>query len=229
MMNNARFIQILILMLITFLSGCKSAIGVKPSLEGLETRDVAEHSPRPTPEDTLPELIDDLSDNEPEVRVVSAYALTEYGNEAIVAIPALKANLYYEGYSEVRRSAAIALGTLGPLAQETVPDLMLVIKEDDTLRVIIAVVDALASINDASTIPTIASMLYYDEERFLSNESFHELAIVSSEAIGQLADKEFVDAGSGIYTLDKEGVPNIVSEAREWWEEDGQFRDWNSQ
>ncbi len=214
------------------LSGCSDAIDKPPSLSNTATRTVAENTSYPTPAATLQGLVNGLSSDDPLVRVVSADALENYGDEAKLAIPALRVNLSYTDSSEVRRSAALALGRMKTLATEAVPDLVFVIENDSAPGVVFSAVESIGNIGDASAIPQLAIALECEskfyENRNYSQESCVELAIVVSEAIGKLAGEHFTDSGANIYPLNTDGTPRIVVEARIWWSESGRFEDWDT-
>jgi HEAT repeat protein len=64
----------------------------------------------------MPRLLEMLSgDPEPMVRLAVVEALRRFGAEASGAVPAL-AGALQDGYAEVRRAAALTLGSLGPAA-----------------------------------------------------------------------------------------------------------------
>lgn len=214
------------------LSGCSNAIDKPPSLSNTTTRTVAENTLYPTPAATLGGLVNGLSSDDPLVRIVSANALENYGDDAKLAIPALRVNLYYADSSEVRRSAALALGRMNSVATEAVPDLIFVIENDYSPGVVFSAVESIGNIGDASAIPYLAVALEC-ESRFYENrnygrESCLALAIVIAETIGRLAGEHFTDSGSNIYTLNADGTPQIVVDARKWWSENGQFEDWHT-
>jgi HEAT repeat protein len=219
-----------ILLLLAILSGCTNHIAAISSNTN-ETKAVAESVSYPTPAATLPELIFGLSSDDPMVRVVSADALGKYGDKAVSAVPQLKDNLYFDNSSEVRRSAVIALGRLGPLAQVVVPDLIFVIENDTATGVVLPAIESLGETGDASSVSHLAAALYCESnfyrERSYSEEGCRVLAIASAESISKLIGEHFVDAGTGIYILDEDGIPRIVVDARKWWEEEGQFKDWD--
>jgi hypothetical protein len=172
----------------------------------------------PTAPSTLSEVIGALSSYSAEARITAALALSEYGKEAIVAVPALIENLHYEANSDVRRAAAIALGELGPDADAAIPDLMHILQTDDAVRVRISAAEALGQIGASTSVPTLASNL--DDENT-------ELTIVAAVSISLITGESFPDADSQHgYRLNEEGIPLIVIAARRWWEEEGKLQDW---
>lgn len=180
-----------------------------------------EYVPRPTPADNLPDLIANLSSNDPAVRIVSAGEIPKYGEDAAAAVPALTKNLY-EDSSEVRRSMAIALGIIGANAQAAVPDLVVVLQTDDSYNVRVVAAHALGRIDNPSAVPVLANVLYQDDSPFFG------LAVACAEAIGNITGERFTDIGGPGYTLNEEGVPLIVIEASAWWNTIGQYQSWES-
>ncbi len=77
--------------------------------------------------DSVPRLIDALSDRDPNVRAFSARALAVVGPLAAPAVPHLQ-RLLKDSDEDVRRNAARALGQIGPAAKEAIPDLIDVLR-----------------------------------------------------------------------------------------------------
>jgi len=185
---------------------------------------VAESGARPTPASTLSELVQNLSSDDTIVRVVSAYALQDYDPDevAAVAIPSLIDNLYNNN-TEVQMSAAVLLGSLGSRAQISVPDLIAVMEDiENNLNVRRSAARVLAEIGDVSAVPALAQQLYQDS----ASSYFFEISCANSIAI--LANQKFRDVGASAYHSDADGVPWIVIDARNWWEQTGQYQDWGS-
>lgn len=208
--------------LILVLNGCTT----NPTPEKT-SQDMVENAADPTPADNLPELVANLSSEDPRVRFVSAYALEQYGKEAEIAIPALIDNLNYGGYSDVRRSAAVALGKLGPAAREGVPELMTVVQDaQEAVAVRVDAIDALGKIGEESAVPALVTLLFDDKD---NKHSTDELMLFSARSIAKITGEKFTDSDtqSFVYGANAEGIPLIVLDARKWWEEEGQFIDWN--
>jgi len=202
--------------IIVFTSGCVS----DPGYMGTPTLQ-AEIEARPTPESTLPELIENLSSDEPLARVVSAYALRNYDpDEVAIAVPSLVENLHHD-YSEVQTSAAFLLGWLGSRAQQAVPDLITMMENNENpVYVRTSAVSALGKIGSVSAVPALAKQLYQGE-----NDGFFKLEKSSAESIAMLTHQKFRDVGDTIYHY-SDGIPWIVTDARSWWEQQGQYQDW---
>lgn len=181
-----------------------------------------ETSNLPTPASTLPELISDLSSDKMGVRLVSINALEKYGDDAALAIPLLIENLRVNDF-DVREAATIALGELGPEAQEAVPDLIMVLQNDSSIHVRNAAIKALGLIGDSMVVPTLAVILF--EERTMRDPWKQTRC---AEAIATLTGERFTDTGGPGYTLNTEGIPLLVIDARKWWQEEGQFEDWST-
>jgi hypothetical protein len=208
-----------LIIILLLMAGCTVQGNGVPTQKATGTTDIVEYAPPPTPAATLAELVKNLSDENPKVRVVSAYELKEYGKEAIVALPALRENLFFARYWEVRESAAEALGRLGPDANEAVPDLVSILENmEEIIHVRRAATHALGEIGNTISILSLVPCLYDDDKG--------DLSIACAEAIGKISGKEFKEANTGGYTLDNQGRPLIVLEARKWWETEGQYQDW---
>jgi len=172
----------------------------------------------PTVPSTLSEVIDALSSYSAEARITAALALSEYGKEAVVAVPALIQNLHYEANSDVRRAAAIALGELGPDGRSAVSDLTHVLQTDKAVRVRISAAEALGRMDASVSVPALASSLYAEDT---------ELAIVAAVSISLITGEDSPDADSQHgYRVNEEGIPLIVIAARQWWEAEGKDQDW---
>jgi HEAT repeat protein len=215
----------LFIMVVLFISGCTGDVNITQSPASSLTQEIAENAQGPLPADTLPELIANLSNDDPQVRVVSAYALEKFGRESALAIPALEENLCYTGDSDVRRSAAIALGKLGRDAENAFPFLIAALINDGSYQVRAESARSLGKIGVINAVPLLASRLF--DPDINEPDSNDAPAIESAEAIRELTGITFVDAGTGGYTLNEEGLPLIVVEARQWWESEGQFQDWS--
>lgn len=174
----------------------------------------------PTPADNLSELIKNLNSSDMLVRLVSIRELHEYGPESVLAVPALILNLY-ENPSDIRRAAAIELGIIGPGANESVQDLINVLQTDEAYQVRVSAADALGKIGLEEAIPALADFLY-DNQSLSSG-----LSISCANAIALITGEEFTDVDSRAYTLNKEGTPLIVVDAREWWESTGKNQNWS--
>jgi len=175
-----------------------------------------EYLPLPTPANNLPDLIKGLSSTSDAVRIVSAGALQYYGKDAIVAVPALIDNLHARNY-EVQISAAVALGLLGPSAKDAVQDLIPLLEPTNTHQLRTSVADALGKIRDPLAVPYLAKFLYEDNS-FLTGRI--------SNAIGNIVHVDFAELNEPGFTLNDQGVPLIVVDARAWWENVGRYQDW---
>ena len=175
----------------------------------------------PTPADNLSELIDNLSSDDMLVRLVSIRALSEYGPEAAVAVPSLVLNLY-EDPSDIRRAAAIELGLIGPDASEAVQELIEVLEKDDAYQVRVSAAEALGEIGSQIAVPFLADCVFSTQD--LSNS----LVISCAKSIALITGEDFTDVDGDGYTLNKEGIPLLVADAREWWETTGREQDWDT-
>jgi HEAT repeat protein len=177
----------------------------------------AHDTAHPTAPATLPEVLDALSSNSAGARITAAYALPRFGAEAVVAVPALIQNLYYETNSDVRIAVIFALGNLGADACSTVPALIRVLQNDDAVHARRSAAKALGQIGEPSSVSALANSLY-DEDIGVTAGSAGSIASITGES--------FSDTGSlyGGYLLNEEGVPLIVIAAREWWEEKGRLQ-----
>ncbi len=58
----------------------------------------------------------------------------------------------------------------------------------------------------------------------------HFLAIDAAESIAKITGEHFRDSGfRGGYFSNKQGVPNIIIDARSWWQEKGQYQNWKEE
>lgn len=177
-------------------------------------------SPPPAAPSTLSEAINYLTAYSAEKRIVAALAIPNFGEEAIIALPQLIQNLYYEINHEVRRSATIAIGFLGQDAHAAVPALLEVATNDNAIQVRRSAAETLGLIGDISAIPVLASLLYTEDIG---------IRIESAISISKITGGDFPDAASQSgYRLNEEGEALIVIAAQEWWEKEGKFDDWTN-
>ena len=85
--------------------------------------------------------------------------------------------------------------------------------------------DALGSIGERSSVPVLVQILL--DERTLEYHKF--LVIDCALSISKITGEKFADMDDGIagYTINEDGIPLIVVDARSWWEQDGQYQNWN--
>lgn len=169
----------------------------------------------PTPADTLPELIEGLSNSDrADVQIVSAYALAEMGSTAEPALPHLINNLHNQS-SEVQISAIRALAAIG--SNRAVRPLIDLSDNDfGVVRLEIAV--ALGKLGDPSAVPGLVQMLD-DEDTDVSAQA--------ARAIGILTNQQFPGIfGPGGFELNEDGIPKAVIAAKEWWRQEGQHMSW---
>lgn len=177
----------------------------------------------PTPADNLDSLVKNISADDPAVRLVSIRALNKYGKAATMAIPALK-EAVYDPITDVRISAIIILGSFGPDASSAVPDLTDILINETTYTVRVQTARSLGQIGSRSAVPSLAETLF---ENNVHNATNYDLAIEAAVSIAKITDQKFSGgAPQGGYVLDQKGVPLIVLDAREWWEDTGQYQEW---
>lgn len=210
-MNIGRyFILIGLIFLLFLLSGCNN-YQQTPIVEVVY----------PTPADNLPELIVNLSSDNLLVQIASTREIYKYGKAADAAIPILINNLYADA-SPLRISTIVALDEIGEGSIIAVPDLIWVLENDEHPIVRRHTASTLGNLGDSRAIPVLASILYQEDEIFA--DEF--LPMVCADAIARITGENFTDAGESGFTLDDEGVPLILLDAKKWWEELGQFQDW---
>jgi hypothetical protein len=140
------------------------------------------------------------------------------GPAAVEAVPALTQNLYYRN-DEVSRYAAQALGKIGPGAKPAVPSLIALLLSDSFVHSRREAAEALGRIGDISAIPALAQGL---------NDEDKGVGIECAKSIAVLTGQQFPDLNSTGYSLNEKGVPLIVIAAREWWQQEGQYKSWIS-
>jgi HEAT repeat protein len=174
------------------------------------------------PASTLADLIRDMESDDMGVRLVSIYELEKYGDKAVLAVPALRSNLYVDDF-EVQIAAAIALKHLGPNASSAIPDLIYTLHNASYIHTRAEAADALGFVGDRVVVPDLAIGLF-EENSYQSDD----VAIPCAESIARITGEKFTDSDSTTgYRIDKNGVTFLVIEAREWWLKTGQYQDWN--
>lgn len=190
-----------------------------PTSTSSQTLAVEEY-PLPTPAQQLDTLVQNISSDDPAVRLVSIRALENFGDKAVIAVPALRKALFDES-SDIRINAAIQLGNLGPKAVDAIPDLQTVFENDLGNNVRVWAARSLGEIGSKSSVPILANTLYVDDPF---------LAIDAAEAIAKITGEPFRDSGyRGGYSSNKQGVPNIIIDARSWWQEKGRYQNWKEE
>jgi hypothetical protein len=174
----------------------------------------------PTPPATIPEMIDTAQSPDYEVRVSAISALGNLGPEAEPAVPTLVAALS-DSVSEVRAMAAYALGDIGPVAATAVPELVKTLQADGAGHVRTAAAAALGQLDDTSAVPVLAGILY-EENAGLS------LQIRAAQSLAYLTENTFTDSEPGPQglSLADDGKPLLLLDARDWWENEGQYQEW---
>jgi hypothetical protein len=127
-------------------------------------------------------------------------------------------NLFYDEIYEVRSAAAITLGELGERAYSSVPSLILALQTDKNVTVQCEVADALGKLKAKEAIPALASLLY--------STDIYVSALVA-QSIANITGEPFRDSGKAYFTINDSGQPLIVIDAITWWEEKGQYQEWN--
>jgi HEAT repeat protein len=200
--------------------GCSTNRIANPTPTSDNALPYAQEDTLPTPAKQLDEIIRNISSDDPGVRLVSIRALENFGDQAAKAVPALREALFDDS-SEIRINSAIQLGNLGPKAVDSVSDLQTVLENDMGMNVRKWAARSLGMIGSRSSVPILVNSLDVDNEF---------LAIESAEAIARITGEHFRDAGyTGGYFSNSQGIPNIVIDARKWWEEEGQYQDWDGQ
>jgi PBS lyase HEAT-like repeat len=181
------------------------------------TPEIEQSSPLPTPPSTLPELIEDLSGEDELAKLSATYRLAEMGPEAATAVPMLTTNLRDNHSYDVQKATAFALGEIGPEAESSIPELSSFMLTDFAHGGV-AAAEALGKIGDKSAIPVLVQAL---------DHRYSGVGIEAAESIAILTGQQFTDFGGPAYTLDKNGVPLIILEAKKWWNEEGQYQNWS--
>ena len=203
----------------------------------------------------VPALAQALSDPHPDLRYFVARALSQIGPTAAPALPEVIAALRSDNLDQEKSFLIITLGNIGPPAAPAVPLLieMMSLEKIDFTRADAA--EALGKIGEEEALPVLVKTLESDESshtrwaaayaiaafgeraRFAAPtlvESLNDEDIyvrgASAYAIAQITGELFPDADrdDGTFRIGDNGEPYIVIAAREWWEEKGQFQDWDS-
>ncbi len=213
-MSGVRFLATTACLVFMFvIAGCNPAPVASTPTPVIETSNL------PTPASTLSELIRGASSEDMAVRLVSIYALESYSSHVDEVTPLLIENLKSND-SDIREAAAYVLGTFGSKANIAVPDLIILLK-DRSSHVKREAIIALEFIGDTTAVPDLANMLFIYEKDFLG--------INAAEAISSITGENFSNSGRGVYEMNEQGITLIVLDAQKWWEEEGQFQDWDNQ
>jgi HEAT repeat protein len=126
-----------------------------------------------------------------------------------------------EKSSFIRADLAEALGKIGD--EEALPALVRTLESDENDNARRAAAYAIAAFGERArlAVPTLVESLN-DEDIYVRGASAY--------AIAQITGEPFPDAerDDGTFRIGGNGEPYIVIAAREWWEKEGQFQDWDS-
>lgn len=145
------------------------------------------------------------------------WAVLRYRTRASEALPFIIRGLHYQPTSEVRSNAVRVLEQLGSQAQPAAEDLIIVLQNDAVMTVRADAACALGAIGEKQAVPALAKAIYGDDE---------DLAVCAARSISLISGESFPDANpQGGYRI-VDGIPLVVSTAREWWEREGRIQDW---
>jgi hypothetical protein len=196
-----------------------------------------------------------LSDPHPDLRHFAARALSQIGPAAAPALPEVMAALRSNNLDQEKSFLIITLGNIGPPAAPAVPLLveMMSLEKTDLTRADAA--EALGKIGDEEGLSSLVRALKTDESDHVRHAAAYAIAKfgerarlavptlveslndedisvrgASAYAIAQITGEPFPDADrhDGTFKIADNGEPYIVIAAREWWEREGRFQDWNS-
>lgn len=181
------------------------------------------HGPTPPPPITVAEAIARLDEGNHEAKLGAITFLHGVGEEAAAAVPSLIDNLTNDRQPwQVSASAARLLGAIGPRAGEAVPHLVAVLHSDAIVHVREAAAEALGAIGDRSAVPDLISTLHNDNED-------DRVLISVSLGLEEVTGEDFGGKVNGGFYIDElTGLPIIALNAREWWEQEGQYQEWPS-
>jgi len=165
---------------------------------------------------SLDQVFDYLRSEEIEKRKQGISAAVNYPAAYSQLIPIITESVYEFENSEIRIVAARVLGQIGPAAKESVPDLIWLLENDEYIQVKRAVSFSLGQIQDQGAVPALAIFLYSEDA---------SLAGISAKSIAKITGINFVDSEKVGFVLSN-GVPTVVLDARDWWEDTGQYLDW---
>jgi HEAT repeat protein len=173
--------------------------------------------PLPTAPPSLSERIEILYNGTDGARLAVLRVLGIERTDSELAIQAIISNLSYNN-SEIRETAAWSLGKIGPSAKSAVPQLGEIMINDTWSGARAEAAESLGLIGCNSAIPYLA-MALEDKDQY-------NVAINAAKSIARITGEVFPDLYSRGYSLDKDGVPFIVKAAQEWWQNEGQFAEW---
>jgi HEAT repeat protein len=215
---------------------------------------LAEMGPEAAP--AVPALAQALAGPDSKMRHYAADALSEVGPAAVTALSEIIAALRSEQRDQEGPALIITLGNIGPQAKPAVPLLidMLEYEKNAFTRSLIA--ETLGKIGDPEALPVLFRMLQVERDvifdareeaaravgrfggqaRFvvptlvkLLDDENHYLTGKSACAIAKITGESFPDSeGECSFISPKNGEARIVTAAREWWQKEGQFQDWES-
>lgn len=169
----------------------------------------------PTRPETLDEAIAVLSNpaSDYKARIAAIETIPSFSSEAKLAVDVLITQLEYDDV-DVRERSAWVLGEIGSPAKHSVPSLSKLLLNGASVRERRRAAEALGKIGDKSAVPALATVL-----------SETAIAVEAAKALGLLTGQQFPGLSSSGYSVEN-GTPIIVTAARKWWQERGQFMDW---
>ncbi len=217
------------------------------------TQALGEMGPKAAP--AVPALAQALSDPNRDLRHFAARALSQVGPAAAPALPELMAALRSNDLDQEKPFLIITLGNIGLPAAPAVPLLIekLSVEKSDFRRADAA--EALGKIGDEQALPALMRALRTDEGSHVRRAAAYAIARFGERArfavptlVEGLTDEDLnvrgacayaiaritgeplpdADRDDGTFRIAENGEPYIVIAAREWWEEEGQFQEWDS-
>ncbi|MCP4362326.1 MAG: HEAT repeat domain-containing protein [Chloroflexi bacterium] len=216
---------------------------------------LGEMGPKSAP--AVPALAIALSDPRYEMRLFTAEALSKVGPAAALALPEIITTLRSNNRGQEEPHLIITLGNIGPAAKSAVPLLIEILEHENNDFTRSLAAESLGKINDPEALPTLVKVLEAEkgiifdvrEEAARAVANFDEQARFAVPVLAKLLDDENRYAASlsacAIAKITGEAFPNseddcegftiaesgesyIVIVAREWWEKEGQFQDWDN-
>lgn len=159
---------------------------------------------RSSDEADLARLLEELENSDGTIRERAALAVSKVNLEPMTAV-AIYLRLLADSESEIRGIAATALGSLGPLATESVPYLRRMMQDDWSGEVCIAAAKALWKIDDRTTeeaiqLLTPVVMNLDSSERREAAAALSEIGLPAKTAIDGLVEQLVVSFESGDVT-----------------------------
>ncbi len=173
-------------------------------------------APHPTSIDQVAQYLDGNTSE----KIEGTWAALEYPEEYKFLIPLITHNIYEEPNLSVQIAIVKVLGQMGVQAEVAVPDLIWLLENEKNYQIQENTLFALGQTQNKKAVPYLAEYLYVENEI---------LSGISAKSIAKITGLEFQDSNKEGLIITDAGISTVAMDARQWWEETGQYINWDAE